>query len=344
VLFEGRDLNFRALWRELGVDVGDDETGEFSNLKFCPNPDHSNDRSPAFQVNLRKPLVHCFSRCGIEGNYLHAVQVVRGCTETEARRFIKGFTRVALGVDIEPAYSGRKRAVVETDSPLAVAERRLDRGEFVWLPKHAREYLTSRGIDDAARGKWQVGWDEDEERIVIPAHDERGRFRFLIRRSIDGRRPKYLYTEGYSKTDLLFGADKLDTDQVCDVGLVLVEGSIDTIKLDTLGLSCAAAILGSGLSERQVRIIDSTGARRVYLMFDGDAAGLEDVLAAAKKIVKTPLFVCRYRNGKKDPGELAGNEPFEMIERAMPMGQFKRRLAEMARKTRSTTKEVRVGT
>src|SRR6187455_2241424 len=76
--FRGRSIDPIKLWEgyvDFPPKLGE---GAFSPLVLCPNPDHDNTRSPAFQVNLNQPTVHCFSRCGIEGSYEHAICVIHG--------------------------------------------------------------------------------------------------------------------------------------------------------------------------------------------------------------------------------------------------------------------------
>lgn len=331
MIYQGRNLNYRAMWEALGVSIRESEAGAFSDLKLCPNPEHDNKRSPAFQVNLTKPLVHCFSRCGVSGSYEHAVQVILGCTPKDARRFIMGFTRVGLGkVDVAAAQDGvRRRKTVESMSALAFDLQRLERGDFTYLPVEARQYLDERGIDQSVRSLWQVGWDEEAERIVIPGRDHRGVARFLIRRAIDGRRPKYLYSDGAVKSEILFGLLHVPKTQRM---LVLVEGSVDSIRRQ-LGGQPAVAILGSGLSDRQVRLI-SERADQVYTMFDPDEAGVKNTLDAIRRLPRHSVRVCLYPpRSDSDPAKLLHAEARRSLERAIPSHEFLRRIGKLAKTT-----------
>src|SRR5688500_16742210 len=58
-----------------------DDEGPFLPLTYCPNPDHDNSRSPAFQINVEQPTVHCFGGCGISGSYEHAICVIHDLYE-----------------------------------------------------------------------------------------------------------------------------------------------------------------------------------------------------------------------------------------------------------------------
>lgn len=345
MIYRGRELNARALWESLGVSIPEGDTGTFSSLLHCPNPEHDNTRSPAFQVNLVHPLVHCFSRCGVQGNYEHAIQVIRGCSEKDARRYILQFTQTATPGALRPADGVRRRKSAVDLQELSRDLERLQRGEFTYLPKQARAYLDERGLDSAARSRWEIGWDEDgggdrllAERIVIPARDERGVVRFLIRRAIDGRQPKYVYSRGSVKTDILFGLLQIPRSERI---LLLVEGSIDVIRRQVGGQN-AVGTLGSGLSEKQTRLIYERGFERVYTMYDKDEAGVRNTLDACKKLSRVPVFVCRFPQGRSDPAEMLRNEAQRAIERAIPRHEFIARVEKLKHSKmtpRSTRKE-----
>jgi DNA primase len=341
MIWNGRELAFRQLWEELGVSIPESDSGTFSSLLYCPHPEHANSRTPAFQANLVKPFCNCFGAdcfgsSGKPGTIEYAVQAIRGCDEKEARRFIMRFTRVALGGRQIVSDGLRRRKSVESLTELRNDLERFQRGDYTYLPKQARAYLEQRGVDQQMRGSWQVGFDEEAERLVIPAFDERGNLRFLIRRAIDGRQPKYLYSPGSVKSDVLFGLLHLPKTQRM---LVLVEGSLDVIHLGLGGIH-AVGTLGSGLSEKQVKLVRERDPERVYLFFDRDAAGVQNVLDASEKLDRLPVFVCRYSAGD-DPAELTAAQARRSIERAIPRHEF---LKIVRRTTPSkTTKEAQVG-
>lgn len=341
MIFHGRNLDVLGLWGEF-VDLPSnikEPLPTFLDKVVCPNPEHDTHKRH-FQINTKQPIVHCFARCGISGTYEHAVAMILGVDEKEARRIILKHTKAALGRDVASVYTGRgTRKTVQPDDPVAKDERALRGGAFHWLPQEARDYLDRRGIDAASRGKWEIGWSEDEERLVIPAYDQRGAFRFLIKRSLrQSGSLKYLYTQGAVKSSILFGACYLDRELVRSSGLVLVEGSIDTILMHQHDFKFTVGTLGSGLSRKQVRLIDWLQPRRGYLFFDKDSAGIDNIKDANEKLGKFPLFVCRFPKNRSDPAEMTRREVERALTRSLPIHEFYR----TARKTR-LTKEVSVG-
>lgn len=330
VIYGGRDLDPVALWEEF-VDFPPSAnlSGGFAPLTICPNPEHGSNKKH-FQVNLDKPLVHCFALCGISGTYEHAIAMIKGVTEKDARRYIRQRTKIDLGAGSKRKLRdqrGRARRrgarVVEEGSLDALAYDR-------YLPPLASEYLSGRGITASSIARYGIGWDEDERRIVIPADDERGITRFLIKRAVREKDwPKYLYApEGVSKTALLFGACHLDSRSVSSDGLVLVEGSIDQIANLQDDVQ-AGAILGTGLSDRQAAIISKMRPKRIICMYDRDLAGVRNVQMTAAKLTKIPIFVCLYPKGKSDPAELSRKEKIRAIENAVSLVAFQRRMREV---------------
>jgi DNA primase len=327
MIYNGRYIDVLALWGEL-VDLPDrieDPLPMFLPKVRCPNPEHETTKSH-FQINTKKPLVHCFANCGISGDYIHAIKIIKGCDEREAKRTVLRASRVPLAGEVATVGGLGKRKSIAGDSELEKDRRALDGGRFTYLPKQARAYLTVRGVDGSSRGKWQIGYDEDSERLVIPAYDERSILRFLIRQRIDGiSRAKYLYTDGSIKTSLLFGACYMERERLRSHGLILCEGPLDAVRMHQLRFSNAVSILGSGISQRQVRLIDKFNPKRVYLMFDKDEAGAHNVDDAKMHIRKLPLFVCRYPKHRGDPAEMTREEVERSLSRALSINEFFRR-------------------
>lgn len=344
--FRGREVDAIALWSEY-VDfpgrVKEDEI--YLPKTVCPNPDHDTLKRH-FQVNTQRGTVHCFAYCGISGSFEHAICVIHGLYDkwkvedavtdqsrryrkrkaySEARKIIFKHKRAARG----RGKLVNERRISRRDD--GGGDRREDFNYERHIPQAGIDYLAARGIGGSDIAQWEIGFDRDELRIVIPAKDDHGITRFLIKRAIRAKdHPKYLYwPEGVAKTSLLFGACQIDLGMVRSSGLVVVEGSTDTILNHAHGLRNTGGILGTGISDQQVAYIARLRPPRIYLMFDKDTAGIRNIEIAARKLRKYPLFVCRFPTGKSDPGELSEREAQRVIERAMPFLKFKRKLHKM---------------
>lgn len=353
--FHGRNIDPLSVWEQyVEFPPGTQENDTFAPKTQCPNPDHDTLKKH-FQVNLSQATVHCFAHCGISGSYEHAICVIEGLYG----KFKVDMDGVRTALDKHPSQRSQserenlrryERAIrqakkfiltqsrpsnfttkprVRKKAALSGATKSLRPDALRYerfLPPLASDYLERREISDSAIAKWELGWDGDSKRLVIPARDLNGKLRFLIKRGIlEKTQPKYLYTEGFPKTSLLFGACYINLGLVHSDGLIVVEGSLDTIHFHQCGLTNTGGILGTGISDDQVKIIMKLRPPRIILAFDRDEAGIRNIEIAARKLRKYPLYVMRYPSGRSDPQELTEREARRQIERAIPLSVFNRK-------------------
>jgi DNA primase len=312
--YRGRQIDPVSLWEkyvEFPPNMEVDEDTIFLPKVVCPNPEHDTNKRH-FQINVREGLVHCFAFCGISGTFTRAISLIEGCSEREARKLILRNSRAG-------GYKLHRKAKRNSRANAPVLDLRYDR----FLPPVGAEYLAERGINSSSIAAWELGWDAEEKRVVIPAKDENGHMRFLIRRAVLPRQePKYLYTEGFPKTSLLFGGCAIDPGMIRSSGMILVEGSIDAIRLHQHGFHNAVGILGTGISKEQRGILGRMRPNKLFLMFDKDSAGIHNIEICAKTLRKYPMFVCRYPRGKSDPAELSREEVRNAIDKSIPLYRF----------------------
>jgi DNA primase len=352
--YRGRNIDPIALWSRYVEFPSSFRTSDvFSPKVVCPNPSHDTLKSH-FQINLQQPMVHCFAYCGISGSIEHAICVIEGFYEkfdvdltvvktawskkpkersaNEREQLRREFRakrqarKIIIGSASGKARKSEKPHVQKKRSGNSGAAKVIPTGEFDYdsfLPPVALEYLTERGITGESIARWELGWLPEEKRIAIPARDENGHLRFLIKRAVlPKQNPKYLYTEGFPKTSLLFGACQIDLGMISSHGLIVVEGSVGTILNHQDGLKNTVAILGTGISEEQRRIIARIRPPKIFLMFDKDSAGIRNIEIAASMLRKYPLFVVRFPKGKSDWDSVTKEEKFRQIDRSIPLFRF----------------------
>lgn len=342
--YRGRHIDPVSFWGkyvELPTHLKVRSDDEFLPKVVCPNPSHDTLKSH-FQINIHQPTVHCFAGCGISGSYEHAVCVIEGLYEkfkvndatddkerdrrtTKARRYAR---RLILG-QAKGLASGNEILRTTKAGTRKPAKAKLPDLDFdTFLPPVAMEYLSNRGISGDSVSKWGIGWDSEARRVVIPAFDDAGHKRFVIKRAVfSSQNPRYLYwpekeVTGWGKSDLLFGAGQIDLGMVRSDGLVLVEGSIDTILQHQDGFTNTVGILGTGISEAQRKVIARIRPPKIFLFFDKDTAGIHNIEIAVKLLRKYPLYVVKYPKGKSDPAELTKTERVRQIQRAVPAFKF----------------------
>jgi hypothetical protein len=155
------------------------------------------------------------------------------------------------------------KSLAEELEPVHYTESWLN--QFDSGPVHA--YWISR-FGYAAIKHFRLGFDPDRDAVTYPLRSPAGRVLGVVRRRLthDGG-PKYRYPVGINVSDLLFNysADARKT-------VFLVEGALDAVACWEVGIE-AFAVYGARISERQIELINRTGALDIVCVFDQDEAG-----------------------------------------------------------------------
>jgi DNA primase len=154
-----------------------------------------------------------------------------------------------------------------------------------------RSALTSKGFTaDEVDASGVVHDGRWEGRLIIPWRDKWGRLGTFAARDLSGtadEASKYLYMRGTDKSALVaFGLDRALRARA-DL-LVLVEGLLDVVNLQSRGLLNVAAVGGAGgeLTEKRWEALASFGVRTVALVLDNDSPGRAGTVAAVENVIK----------------------------------------------------------
>ncbi|WP_052507867.1 DNA primase [Sphingomonas hengshuiensis] len=309
----------------------------------CP---FHNEKTASFYVNDDKGFYHCFG-CGAHGD------AIRWLTEHEGLDFIEAVKTLAdaAGMDVPaPSQAAQDRAArIDGIRPALEAAQALFARELE-ATGVAREYLAARGIDAAAIARFGMGWaparsgyvrglgvsfeaavasgliwqadgkwgETFRARITVPVHDARGRLIGFGGRLLTGDGPKYKNSpdsEIFDKGATLFNLHVAAPAARTAKRIIVVEGYMDVIALDSVGIAEVVAPMGTALTcggpealggqlERLWRVVD-----RPILAFDGDvpgrAAAIRACTAALPHIAPgRSLAVALFPQGQ-DPDDVA---------------------------------------
>ena len=119
--------------------------------------------------------------------------------------------------------------------------------------------------------------DRFRERVMFPIHSLAGRVIAFSGRTLKSDNPaKYVNspeTEIYTKSKALLGIYFAKSEISRQDKCILVEGNVDVITLQQLGVLNVVASCGTALTAEQVRLIHRFTSN-VTIMYDGDAAGI----------------------------------------------------------------------
>jgi DNA primase len=269
------------------------------------------ERTPSFSVSPDKGYYHCFG-CGKGGDAIRFVQEAESLDFVGAIEWLADRFSVPLEYEeASPEVEARRQRGKRLQALLAAAAAFYER--YLWdspAGGAARDYLKSRALAEEvcrelglglalggttlARKAAERGFTEAElaaaglvnrrgndffsGRLMFPLADARGRivgFQARKLREDDPLRAKYVNSpesDHFRKGSLLYGLHLARTAIAKEGRALVVEGNTDVLALRQAGVASVVASMGTALTEQQVRELARL-TRRVYLCFDGDAAG-----------------------------------------------------------------------
>ncbi|MHC4620092.1 MAG: DNA primase [Planctomycetota bacterium] len=172
--------------------------------------------------------------------------------------------------------------------------------------------------------------DKFVNRLMFPITDVTGRVIGFGGRTLDEAGAKYINsptTPLFDKSNSLYGLHQGRHQIVATGTAVVVEGYTDCIMAHQFGCTNVVASLGTSFTEGQARILRRY-ARRIVLIFDSDAAGIEAANRALEICLaqRIDIKLASVPEGK-DPCDYllsAGKEAFEhLIDKAVDVFEFK---------------------
>lgn len=276
---------------------------------WCTCPFHD-DHSPSMSITQDKQIYKCFV-CGAGGNVFTFVQNYEKISFIEAVYKVAEYVGMTLsqsievkGQDKDPHIAALHKACKET---IEFTHYILDSVDA----KNVKEYLYQRGITNEIIKKFEIGYhpkenalyrflhakkipDEDilnaglarmqssgikdifSDRIMIPIHDMYGNpVGFTARRVHEEDNPKYINTaetDVYKKGDLVFNYHRVRANARNQKCIYLVEGAMDVLAFEKVGITNAVATLGTAVTKQQIRLLKQLQVP-VFVSFDGDEAG-----------------------------------------------------------------------
>jgi len=258
---------------------------------FCPF--HNNNRTPAGEIDKNNGTFFCFS-CHHIADLIEFVMHTSGRTYFESVRFIKSKeTETNIEAVVNKALH-QMPDFVQYDELLI---KRLNK-QALDSPR-AMTYFEGRRLTRESVIKFDLGYSEKQDSVVIPMQSPDGMSIGFVARTIEGK--EFKNTPGLPKSKILFNLHRVKASKI----VYVVESSFDAIRLDQVGFP-AVATLGANVSSSQIELLKRyfTG---VVLVADNDEAG---AIMAEKLTEKMGNLVTIIRPDKKykDIGDMTDDE------------------------------------
>jgi len=296
-------------------------------ITYCLSPDHK-DRNPSFAYREDRHTFRCYS-CGVSGDCIELVKLVKGCTFREALNFLRdfvGWTDVADDSKLEGILD-RRRAIlskkpteIEHDAinPPCYFERDFDLAE-----PHVRQHLQDRHWPSSLLDEFDIGFCHRgyfRDRIIFPIKSSDGVLRSFAARAtwpLKEGEVKYLYPLDTKIGLLLWGLDKR-----LDGTPIFVEGITDALRLRQYGFN-AYAILGNQLGEAKVDMIRRlfTLQSKIIVIPDNDNGG-NILLEWFNRLVHDFEIHVGLIEGAKDIDRLSIDEIRPILQNTTPFGEY----------------------
>ncbi|MBP5352297.1 MAG: DNA primase, partial [Alphaproteobacteria bacterium] len=332
-------------------------------LGLCP---FHQEKTPSFTINESKGFYHCFGcgahgdivKFLMESENLPFIEAVRKLAqrcgmelpsfskesqEANARRkslyeimdmataFYEKNLRMPAGAQ-GLSYFRNKRGLSEA----TISKFRLG---YATGNNALKAHLTSKGIaekDMAELGLLAVpedssrsSYDFFRDRVMIPIFDRQNNTIAFGGRIMDNSQPKYLNspeTPIFNKRRILYNMNNAREPAYNHKRLIICEGYMDVIALDSFGFNYAVAPLGTALTEEQIQEAWKV-CNTPTLCFDGDSAGIKAAIRSVDRVLPILRPGCSvnyiFLKECKDPDELLhqfGAQKFEeYLARAKPL-------------------------
>lgn len=270
---------------------------------LCP---FHKEKTPSFTVNKNKQFYHCFG-CSASGN---------------AITFVMEFSNLNFPAAVSQLCADAGMEMPETehfdDKKLAAYKEAVDlykeiSEDYVTNLQQdpaAKEYLKSRGLDDATIANYKLGlskpsWDDVSNRyesrrsqlinlgmisnknnkffdrfrnrIMFPIINEKSDIIGFGARARGDDMPKYLNSSEshlFKKGNELYGLYNIINSKKKINSIIVVEGYMDVICLAQHNITNAVAALGTAITKSQInKILKYTS--KIAFCFDGDKAGIQ---------------------------------------------------------------------
>jgi len=331
---------------------------------LCPFHD---DHRPSMNVNPAKQIFKCFA-CGAGGSVFSFVRMRENLTFPQTLQRLADRAGIKLqpqktkdskskADEVDPNELARVNAWAAKYFQQNLKDK--SRG------KYARDYLAGRKITPESIEHWQIGLsvaqndllraakekkiptkllrdaglvvtqngelaDKFVNRLMFTIADVTGRVIGFGGRTLDDSGAKYINSPAtalFDKSNALYGLQHARQHIVSSGVAVVVEGYTDVIMAHQAGVASVVASLGTSFTEGQARILRRY-AKKVVLVFDSDAAGIEAANRALEVCVSQRIDIKLASVPKaKDPCDFllsAGREAFEeLLAHATDVFEFK---------------------
>lgn len=173
------------------------------------------------------------------------------------------------------------------------------------IPEEYALWLYKAGIYKDTYKRYNIGWSEGMQRVVLPVYSNEELVYVQARSVIQGHEPKYLNKTASNKETVLF--ESLESKYLLGDYVVITEDILSAIRTGVYLRSFST--LGTKITDAVAYILSKY---KCIIWYDNDNAGIEGGIKVRKKLISLGTDVQIYR-GTKDPKHYTNEELQEIL-------------------------------
>lgn len=223
----------------------------------CLNPEHI-DSNPSLRIDRLKGIGQCFA-CGYKTNLFKHFGIITNMV---------GIKAAILKEKLRSLKTNGDLGMLDGYTPVSIKYREISLNTLTEFEMFSTDKV--KGMED---------------RIILPVKDISGKIKAFVGRHImSDASPKYLVHPPNAPMQLVPPSLKERTNK-----LILVEGMFDMLNLYDKGIKNITAVMGvQTANNEQLKLkllpFKAQGVTHIYILFDGDAAGVKGANSVKSKL------------------------------------------------------------
>jgi DNA primase len=299
----------------------------------CPCHEEA-DNPNSFVYYLKNGLWFCWTqRCDQQkgADLVALISMIKGFSPNEARDFARAFlkkqkitsNKIAKLLKLRKLEKAKKKDWWKEH----LSQHTYTEKDFRNKTRSPASYIKSRGLNLRLMKKIGVGYAEDgplHDRVVFPVRNVADKIVGFTGRAVrDDFQPKWKHMPGFQSGLNLFNIDRCVHMVRATQTIILVEGPIDTIKLEMAGYNLSAAVFGLSVSAAQAAILEKCGVVYTILGFDPDKVDSEPVRRSALRLREHDFDVRILRwKGDDDIGAMSERRVARVLDQVNDIPNF----------------------
>ncbi|ADQ45663.1 DnaB domain protein helicase domain protein [Caldicellulosiruptor kronotskyensis 2002] len=260
------------------------------------------DKNPSFYIKPSEQFFHCFG-CGVGGDVITFAMKYYNVDFKEAVKMLA--EEIGLSTGSKQTEENTQEEKLSIDQIIAYVETCHQYASLT-------SYFADRGIPTSLIDKYKMGFDVENNAIVLPIFQD-GQIISYVRRNLDDNKPRYEFPKGSNA--IPFNVDLLKDDQQRNV--FIAEGIFDALTIEAAIGQPAIALNGCENQKEFLQVLNliKPKSKKFYILFDNDEAGSK----AAKQLFdkmknQYEVAICRWEGAPyKDINEFLQNSQDECI-------------------------------